>query len=167
MKLKTLLGSFGAVVALLLAVPAPAQTLASLVRDGGIEWMAGTWRGQTDSGDTVEVSYLWELSPSVIVQKFKSPEKQSRGLIYLDATSGKVQHLDVGTNGDVGKGEWLAEDGQATLKYTLQRPDGEIRRLALVFRKVDADSMDVDLCALSAEGRLGDAWGTMRFRRQK
>ena len=156
------------VATLALASTAQARDLADLVREGGVDWLMGKWKGETDSGDTISLSYEWALSPSLAVLNYKDPNDESHALIYVDPADSKVRHLGVGRKGGVGSGEWMAENGVATLRYTAREVSGETRKMAFVHRKVDADTLEVAVYELKSDGQLGDsAWATIRFKRQK
>lgn len=149
-------------------LPAWSQNLGGMIRETRVDWLAGNWVGQTDQGDRLELSYAWELPSALILQKFKAPDREGRAMIFVDPVSNKVVHQEVGSDGSVGKGEWTAEEGKATLRYTGQTPEGETRRMGFVMRRIDADTMEVEVREWRSDGVLGDTpWATLRFRRQK
>ncbi|MGE3308606.1 MAG: hypothetical protein AB7O66_01455 [Limisphaerales bacterium] len=144
-----------------------AADLAGRMREGGVDWIIGKWTATTDSGNTMSLGYEWGLRPTVVMSKFKSDDDESMAMIYLDESDGKVRHLAVGASGRLGKGEWIAAGGLATLKYQGTSASGEEVRLGFVHRKIDADTMEVDVRGLNSDGVVGDTLMTLTFKRQK
>ncbi len=145
-----------------------AADLAGRMREGGVEWLIGKWSAETDSGNTMKLSYEWSVRPTLVVSKFQSDDDESMAMVYIDPSDSKVRHFAVGQSGRLGKGEWIAEAGVATLKYVGTSASGEEQRLGFVHKKVDADTMEVDVRELKSDGKVGDdTLLTLRFKRQK
>jgi hypothetical protein len=153
---------------LLVAASVSAADLAGRMREGGVEWLIGKWAAETDSGGMLKLSYEWGVQPSLVVSRFKSDDDESMAMIYFDENDKKVRHFAVGQSGRLGKGEWIADGGVATLKYEGRSASGESMRLGFVHRKKDASTMEVEVRELTSDGKVGDtALMTLVFKRQK
>jgi hypothetical protein len=159
----------GAAVIVILTVGAGGQQqLGELVTMGGFEWLIGDWKTTTDMGVEVRSFYKWGLDRNLITMGFKMGEFEGRGMIYFDPAEGKVVQIGVDNRGGVAKGAWDADGDKAVARLEYTPTEGEMRRMASVHSKVDADTMKVEFYELDSDGWLADEpRGTLEYKRQK
>jgi len=66
------------------------ESLKDLSEQEGLSWMAGNWKGYTDDGQEILLSYQWAAKGHAITSSFKMGETSQQGLIYFDATMEQV-----------------------------------------------------------------------------
>jgi hypothetical protein len=159
----------GAAVVVILTVGADGQQgLGELVTMGGFEWLVGDWKATTDQGAEIHSFYRWELNKNLITIGFKMGEFEGRGMIYYDSTGDRVVQVGVDNRGGVAKGYWDADGDKAVARLEYTPTEGEVRRMASVHSKVDADTMKVEFYEMDSDGWLADeATGTLEYKRQR
>jgi hypothetical protein len=159
----------GAAVVVILTVGADGQQgLGELVTMGGFEWLVGDWKATTDQGAEIHSFYRWELNKNLITIGFKMGEFEGRGMIYYDSTGDRVVQVGVDNRGGVAKGYWDADGDKAVARLEYTPAEGEVRRMASVHSKVDADTMKVEFYEMDSDGWLADeATGTLEYKRQR
>ncbi len=144
------------------------QKLGDLVTEGGFEWVIGEWVATTDEGDKVDLVYKWELNKNLITLGFKVGDFEGRGMIYYVPAENKVVQVNVDNRGGIAKGTWDADGDKAVARLEYTPVDGEIRRMASVHSKVDANTMKVEFYTMDSDGRLAEEpRGTCEYKRQK
>jgi len=144
------------------------EGLGELVTMGGFEWLIGDWKTKTDQGMEIQSFYKWGLNKNLINMGFKMGEYEGRGMIYLDPTNYQVHQVGVDNRGGVAKGTWDADGDKAVARLIYTPPEGEVRRMASVHSKVDADTMKVEFYDMDEDGWLADEpQGTLNYKRQK
>jgi len=99
---------------------------------------------------------------------FKMGEFEGRGMIYLNPVDYKVHQVGVDNRGGIAKGEWDADGDKAVARLEYTPADGEMRRMASVHSKVDADTMKVEFYEMDSDGWLNDEpRGKLEYKRQK
>jgi len=144
------------------------QKLGDLVTEGGFDWMIGEWVATTDEGDKVDLVFKWELNKNLITMGFKVGDFEGRGMIYYVPAENKVVQVGVDNRGGIGKGVWDADGDKAVARLEYKPAEGEIRRMASVLSKVDANTMKDEYYTMDSDGRLAEEpLGTLEYKRQK
>ena len=144
------------------------QKLGDLVTEGGFDWMIGEWVATTDEGDKVDLVYKWELNKNLITMGFKVGDFEGRGMIYYVPAENKVVQVGVDNRGGIGKGVWDADGDKAVARLEYKPAEGEIRRMASVHSKVDANTMKEEYYTMDSDGRFAEEpLGTLEYKRQK
>jgi hypothetical protein len=157
-----------AIVVILTAGAGGQEGLGEMVTMGGFEWLLGNWKATTDQGVEVNSFYKWGLNKNLINMGFKMGEFEGRGMIYLDPTNYQVHQVGVDNRGGVAKGTWDADGDKAVARLVYTPPEGEVRRMASVHSKVDADTMKVEFYEMDKDGWLADEpGGKLQYKRQK
>lgn len=163
--IKTL--AFIALIAQLTCVSLAQRTLSGLAAEVGVEWIIGSWVGTSDSGGTIELSFKPDLKDRIAIVTYNDGRSESRGMIYMDPNSEEPKYLSVNTQGAVGTGTWTAEDNKPILKYRQVNSDGQTSKMALVFKKIDAKTMEVALHDLESGDQVSDSSrGSIQFKRK-
>ena len=159
----------GAAIVVILTVGAGGQQgLGELVTMSGFEWLIGDWVATTDEGGEIHSSYKWELNKNLITLGFKVGDFEGRGMIYYVPAENKVVQVNVDNRGGIAKGTWVAEDEKAVVRLEYTPVEGEIRRMASVLSKVDANTMKEEFYTMDSDGWLSDEpLGTYEYKRQK
>jgi hypothetical protein len=159
----------GAAIVIIFTVGAGGQQeLGDLVTMGGFEWLIGDWVAKTNQGGEIRSFYKWQLNRNLITIGFKMGEFEGRGMIYYDPAEGRVIQIGVDNRGGVAKGAWDADGDKAVARLEYTPTDGEMRRMASVHSKVNADTMKVEFYEMDSDGWLADEpRGTLEYKRQK
>ena len=143
------------------------MSLGDMVREGGNEWIIGTWKAYTDDGDSVTLSYKWELNENMISTTVKSPEFQSMGIIITGSSDTEVRQVGADTMGRTIEGTWTGEYGTAVLRQTTTNQYGDKEVTEFTVSKRGADTMVVSIRNISNTG-WSDTYPniTLEFKRQ-
>ena len=99
---------------------------------------------------------------------FKIGDFEGRGMIYYVPAENKVVQVGVDNRGGIAKGTWDADGDKAVARLEYKTAEGEIRRMASVLSKVDANTMKEEFYTMDIDGRLAEEpWGTLEYKRQK
>lgn len=162
----SILPVLAAVVVILAAGARAQQSLGELVKEYGLEWMAGRWVATTDQGQKIEAVYRWELNRHLVSTHFKMGEFEGRGMIYYSPTEDQVVQVGVDNRGGSNKGIWYREGDKLIAKLEYTQASGESGRMAVVHWKVDARTMKAAMYAVDESGELADEpWGTLEYKR--
>jgi hypothetical protein len=157
-----------AVVVVLTAGAGGRQGLGDLATMGGFEWLIGDWVAKTDEGVEIHSFYKWELNRNLISMGFKMGEFEGRGMIYYVPGEDRVHQTGVDNRGGIAEGVWDAEGDKAVARLEYTPAEGEMRRMASVHSKVDADTMKVQFYEMDSDGWLADEpRGVLDYKRQK
>ena len=144
------------------------QKLGDLVTESGFDWMIGEWVATTDEGGKIHSSYRWELNKNLITMGFKVGDFEGRGMIYYVPAENKVVQVNVDNRGGIAKGIWDADGDKAVVRLEYKPAEGEIRRMASVLSKVDANTMKEEFYTMDSDGQLAEEpLGTYEYKRQK
>ena len=144
------------------------QRLGDLVTEYGFDWMMGEWVASTNEGEKIHSFYKWELNKNLVTLGFKMGEFEGRGMIYFVPAEDKVVQVGVDNRGGIAKGTWDADGDKAVARLEYTPAEGDIRRMASVHSKVDAETMKVEFYAMDSNGQLAEEpWGTLEYKRQK
>ncbi len=168
MSLRRILPVLAAVVVILATGAGAQQSLGDLVREAGLDWMAGRWVATTDQGQKIEAVYRWELNRHLVSTSFKMGEFEGRGMIYYSPTEDRVVQVGVDNQGGSNKGIWYPEGDKAIAKLEYTQASGESGKMAVVHWKVDARTMKAAMYAVQESGELADEpWATLEYKRVK
>jgi hypothetical protein len=144
------------------------ETLADHIDEQRLHWIFGEWEGETDDGETVEVSYSWGLNQNLVMGQIKTDDWEGKSFTALDPASDVVKYVGMDDRGIYASGVWEAEDGKAILKYGYETPRGESGRVGVVHSRIDDQTMKVELHGLSGNDDLVQpARATILFDRTK
>jgi len=167
-KLRNTLLAAAAILVILAAGASAQQKLGDLVTEGGFDWMIGRWQTTTDQGEKVDLVYKWELNKNLITLGFKVGDFEGRGMIYYVPAENKVVQVNVDNRGGIAKCTWDADGDKAVVRLEYTPVEGEIRRMASVHSKVDANTMKEEFYTMDSNGRLAEEpLGTYEYKRQK
>ena len=147
------------VLVLMIAVlPLAAQeSLKSMVEEAGAGWMIGEWTGTNAQGQAVSLEYEWDLNGHLIELDLKLGAAAYTGMIHRDPSNGEARETGVSTDGGVTRATWRVEDGAVISERIATRPDGREIRVAVVNRRVDADTVRATVHSISADGTWSEA----------
>jgi len=144
------------------------QSLRDIATEFGCGWLAGRWTHTTDEGLVIRLNYKWELNGHLMTVDFKMGEYASRGMIFKVQSEEEATQVSVDNRGGRSKAKWGArEDGSLISKSEHINAEGEVRKGAAVYSKVDDKTIKIALYGLNENGELNDEpWVTTEFKRQ-
>ncbi|NQV34224.1 MAG: hypothetical protein HQ515_16135 [Phycisphaeraceae bacterium] len=128
------------------------SSLGDLVREGGNEWLIGTWKATTDDGDSVTLSYKWELNKNMITTTVDTPEFESKSIIILSGADSEVKQVGADTMGRTLEGLWTGEYGVAVLRQTTTDQYGDKEVTEFTVSQKDSKTMTVSIRNISNTG---------------
>jgi hypothetical protein len=144
------------------------QSLRDLAKEFGSDWLVGRWTAETGDGSKILLVYKWELNGHLISVDFKMGEYASRGMIFYVPTEEKVVQVGVDNRGGRSKGTWEAQDDKLVSKSEYIDVEGNVRKSASVYTKVDAKTIKIALYGLDEDGELSEEpWFTVDFKREE
>ncbi len=143
------------------------SSLGDLVQEGGNEWMMGTWSAWVD-GETVTLTYKYELEKNMISISLKTSQFDYKGIIILNAADEEVVHVAADTLGNTAKGTWTGEYGTAVLRQTTSNSYGDKEVTEFTHSQKDRNTMQIDIRNISNSG-WSDMYPstTLELKRQK
>ncbi len=144
------------------------QSLRDVAKEYGCDWLAGRWTATTDDGTTILLVYKWELDGHLLTADFKMGGYASRGMVFYVPGEEKATQVSVDNRGGRSKGTWeVQEDGKLVSKREHVDAEGNVRKSATVYTKVDVNTIKIALYGLDQDGELADEpWFTMDFKRK-
>jgi len=144
------------------------QTLADLVAEVGGEWLVGDWVGYSDNGDELVQTIHWDLDKHVIAIHFKTPRFEIKSMTAVDPTSGNVKYIGFSNRGGALTGTWQEESGWPLLRVKAVNQDGQTWKGALLFQRVDDNTMKIEIFRVDEDGELiYPARTSTEFKRKK
>ncbi len=156
-------------ILILFSNPAAAQqSLRDLAKEFGCEWLAGRWAAKTDDGTKIMLVYRWDLDGHLVTVDFRMGEYASRGMIYYVPGQENATQVSVDNRGGTSKATWDArEDGTLISKSEHVDTEGNVRKSAAIYSKVDAKTIKIAVYGLNEDGVLNDEpWFTTEFKRR-
>jgi hypothetical protein len=132
------------------------ESLRDQVQNHGADWMVGEWKGTNAQGRAVEVEYEWELEGHALEVDLTIGDDHYKGLIFRRPAEGDVVEVGADSRGGTTRSTWELKEGALVTKRTGTRPDGQVVRVAVVNKQVDADTFVATLHPLSTEGEVGE-----------
>ncbi|MHC4143738.1 MAG: hypothetical protein ACYSWW_13015 [Planctomycetota bacterium] len=143
------------------------QSLRDLAEENGCNWLAGQWVATTDEGTEIQLVYRWELDGHLVTVDFKMGEYASRGMIFYVPGEEKATAVSVDNRGGRSKGTWEVQDGKLISKSEHVNAEGEVRKYAAVYSKVDTKTIRIALYGLDQDDELTDEPSfTMDYKRK-
>jgi hypothetical protein len=124
-----------------------ASPLSDLVQESKADWMMGTWKREG-----VTLSFDYKLDKHAIEMKYEIGEVKGQGMIAMTPGEEAPDYLAADDRGGVAKGKWDETDGNPTLKLKHTDADGNVKQLAVVYSKVDDQTMKVSIRQLNDAG---------------
>lgn len=142
------------------------QSLRDIAKEYGSDWLVGRWTATTDDGTEIQLIYRWVLDGHAMMVDLKMGEYASHGMIYYVPGEEKATAISVDNRGGMSKGTWEAQDGKLISKSEHVYA-GTTRKMAVIYSKVDAKTINVELYAVDQDDKLSDEpWGRLDFKRQ-
>jgi hypothetical protein len=144
------------------------QSLKDLAQEYGINWLAGRWAATTDDGTEITLSYRWALDGHAVIMDFNMGEYASHGMIYYVPDDDKATAISVDNRGGRSKGAWAIQGDKLVAKSERIDAEGNVRKSAAVYSKVDNKTIKIALYGLNEYDELDDEPRfTMEFKRQQ
>jgi len=149
-------------------VPVAAQEkLGDFVTQYGYDWVLGKWAATDNEGQRVEVNYKWGLDKHIVLMDFRMGDFTFHGMTMLAASSEEVVLAGADNQGGIWKGTWGDNYGDAVLKAEGVQADGEIQKVEIVHRNLDAKTIKISIYGLDSWGyRDAEPWSTLTCKRQ-
>jgi hypothetical protein len=156
-----------AILIIFSASAAAQQSLRDLAKEYGGDWLAGQWTATTDDGTEILLVYRWVLDGHAVTVDLKMGDYASHGMIYYVPDDEKATAISVDNRGGRSKGTWEAQSDKLVSKNEHVDAEGNVRKSAAVYSKVDAKTIKIALYGLDQYDELNDEpWFTMDFKRQ-
>lgn len=131
------------------------KNLGGVVAEAEADWLLGQW--SANDGTEVSVSFEWTLDKHVILVRFSSGDTQARGMITYRAAKEEVLYVSADNKGATGSGHWSLRTGHPTLFYEHHKPDGEITKAGFLHRKVDDNTLVIEIYEINDAGELASS----------
>lgn len=126
----------------------------------GLTRLVGRWTATTDDGTEIQLIYRWVLDGHAVMVDLKMGEYASHGMIYYVPGEEKATAISVDNRGGRSKATWEAQDGKLISKSENIDAGGTTRKMAVIYSKVDAKTINVELYAVDQDDKLSDEpWG--------
>jgi len=133
------------------------QSLRDLAKEYGGDWLAGRWTATTDDGTEILLVYQWVLDGHAVIVDFKMGEYASHGMIYYVPDDEKATAISIDNRGGRSKGTWEARDDKLVSKNEHVDAEGEVRKYATVYSKVDAKTIKIGQKQLAIQNLQDEA----------
>jgi hypothetical protein len=134
----------------------------------GYDWMIGKWVAMTDDGQELQLVYKWELDKHVVSAHFKMGTYEFQSLIFYVPAKEEVVQIGADNRGGHSKGIWEPSGEKAISKTEGTDVNGQVNKMGIVYSKVDADTMKVEVYEIESTGELAAyPWATIEFKRKK
>ena len=167
MSLKNILPVLAAVLVILATGAKAQQSLGDIVKEYGFDWLIGKWAAQTDEGNKIQVIYNWQLDKHLVTIDLKWPDYEHRGMIFYVPGKDEVVQIGVDNKGSTWQGTWEVDGDKARVRIEQTKADGQTRKMAIVYSKVDARTMKTEVYGVDETGKLtGEPRGTLQYNRE-
>jgi len=139
-------------------------TLASLISQGGYEWIIGKWTAAKD-GRTYQLEHKPILDMHAALVDVKIGDFLYRGMVMYSPTEEQIVQVGADNMGRFWKGTWDEGDEGAIYKVDVTKPDGTTQKMQLVYIKGDNDTLKTKEYAV--EGGSTALRDELTFKRQK
>lgn len=130
------------------------QSLQDLVSEANAEWMMGKWEATTDNGDTVNLTFQWDLEKRLVVLHVKAPDMESKGYTYIEPGNPEPKYMSFDTRGSVGKGSWAMESGEIVLRTESRTAERGPWKAAVVFGGSSSSGLKIRMHQIDDSGDL-------------
>ncbi len=132
------------------------ESLRDVIQSQGVEWIMGHWTGTNAQGRTVVVEYEYEVAGHAIEVDLTIGEDGYKGMIFYRPMEGDVIEVGADSRGAMVHSTWRVEDGAVITDRTNTRPSGQVIRVTVINKQVDANTVVATMHLLSAEGERGE-----------
>ena len=131
-------------------------SFAEMLKENGIEWIIGKWKAELD-GNTMTLNYKWAVEGHAISTHVKLPDSESFGVIGINPKTGKVEQSGFNNKGQKVTGEWMPWGDLPLLKRSTVSDSGEERTMAVAFRKIDDETIELQIISVDEDGTIGSS----------
>ena len=144
------------------------SSLGDKVIEAGHDWLIGHWEATDDDGRTLHQSFAWDLDKHVIAMVTKNPRWEIKGMTGLNPEK-EAEAVFVGfsNRGGAVKGRWSKKDGSPMLRIKAMSQDGNAWEGAVVYKKINGTTMEVQLFGVDDNGQLKESVETTLTYRKK
>ena len=128
------------------------STLESLVQEAGFSWLLGKWKASNSEGQTLRQSFSWDLKKNVVVGETIDPEYQVKTLTGIAPDREEPVLVGFSSRGGAVRGVWRDRDGSPLLTLRASDREGRTWRGAILYKKIDGDTMEVRVFGLDEVG---------------
>jgi len=133
------------------------QTLGDRIIKAGTDWLIGEWEGTDDDGRTLQQTFSWDLDKHVVTSRSKTPRWEIKGTTGWNPETDEAVYVGFSNRGGAVKGTWKEHEGSPMLKIKVVDQEGRSWSGAVVYKKKDASTMDVQIFGLDGGGDLEGA----------
>jgi uncharacterized protein (TIGR02246 family) len=121
-----------------------------------LEWLVGHWRDQSDNA-VVETKCRWSPSGAFLLRSYVveiDADQASEGtqVIGWDANKQSIRSWNFDSSGGFGEATWVRSGDEWLVRSLQTSVDGTVSSGTYVLKKLDADSMEVQLIAQDVDG---------------
>lgn len=160
--------SISALAVLLLVVGTVAigqESLKDVVEMEGLSWIVGTWKGTTDQGQDIVISYEWAADGHAMTSSLDMGEVSSTGMIYFDAINEEVKQVSINSRGQRNEATWESDYGKAVCKTSMTDQYGDSTDVGVVYSKVNNNTIHIALYGLENGELSYDPWFEMDYKK--
>jgi hypothetical protein len=145
-----------------------AQTkISELLQQVDANWMIGQWEARTGAGELIQFRCWLDLDGTIGLMHVQAPEMELKSVTHLDPDSRDAKYLGFSRDGSISTGTWMEQDGNLTLTVESRHSSGRIWKAGVVHRRVNAQTMRIEIYELSGVGDLMyPARQTIEFQRK-
>ena len=123
-----------------------AEELSDILQRSNWNDIIGTWIDSGTKGEELKVTYSWKIENRVIEITTQDKEKESVGLMGVNAKNGEVFHMGADSTGGSSLGKWEVDhNGDAILGLLFTSGDGVPGALRIRHHRIDTDTIKVIL----------------------
>ncbi len=130
-------------------------SLADQINENQTGWLLGAWEADID-GNTLSLSYKWIVKDHVVASRLKTNDNESYSLIGLNPKTGEIEQTGYDSQGKKSTGKWGPKGDMPMLIVTSMSDTDEKRSMAVAFRKIDENNIEVQIFEVDASGNAGD-----------
>lgn len=166
MKRNKLTGMVFAVILVAMGSVAISQeSLKDVVEQEGLSWLVGSWKGTTDEGQDILISYQWAVDGHAMTSTLDMGEVSSTGMIYFDAGAEQVKQVSINSRGQKSEATWESDYGKAVCKTSMTDQYGDSTDVGVVYSKVNNTTIHIALHGLENGELSYDSWFEMDYKK--
>jgi hypothetical protein len=133
----------------------------------GTDWLIGEWEGKDENGQTLQQTFSWDLDKHVVNSQTKNPRWEIKGTTGWNPETGHAIYVGFSNRGGALKGTWGERDGSPILTLKAMDQEGRSWSGAVVYKKKDASTMEVQIFGLNDDGSVKDtAQSTLTYKKK-
>jgi len=141
------------------------ESLKDIVETEGLSWMIGSWKGTTDDGQDILISYQWAADGHVMTSALDMGEVSSTGMMYFDAGAEQVKQVSINNRGQKSEATWESDYGKAVCKTSMTDQYGDSTEVGIVYSKVNDSTIHIALYGLDNGELAQDPWFELDFKK--